>query len=525
MRILAGIALALVVSCGPSEKEPRTSRPSIVFVSIDTLAARHLSLYGYERETSPELDRFAREAVVFQHCVANAPYTTPSYTSQFTGLYTGSLDTGHWEREGGELLRWSIPEGRETLAERLAAAGYRTAAFVDNPLAGARFGLGQGFEVYDESAAEISSLKPGGGMDLVVSLGEGWLEDLRPGEPFFLFLQALDCHAAYTPFAPYAGRFGGDPWSGGEREEAIGGPYRYGVIPDNVAKPVLAEPLPARARTAPFVAAYDEEITAVDAAFGRLLASLESRGLLDDTIIVFTADHGESLLEHDWFFQHGTNYEEVLHVPLVIRLPGGAARRVAASVQLVDLFPTLLELVALPYDADTLHGRSLVTLLNGGTLPPVPILAGPDLHGGWALLHDGWKLVEARPAVGRHHTVLSHPRVRKWLVERHGGTQDLPADQVEAAVARAPDPKKLWEEVTAALAGPYHELYRLDDDPGELVDLAAAEPERVAELARLLARELERAEKARRAVPPGARVVADEELLREMEALGYAGDH
>ena len=305
-------------------------RPPIVLVSIDTLAARHLSLYGYPRATTPHLDRFAEEAAVFEACDANAAWTTPSYMSQLTGQSSSTF----WSDLSDELfgdLEWShyyLSDPHWTLAEMLRARGYRTAAFVDNLKIGAHLGLDQGFEVYDTSAAELSYDVVGGGVHHVVRRALAWLDGLENDAPVFLFVQALDVHAPYLPYEPWAGRFQGDEHATegdglvSHRRNGV-----WGAVPRYVARP-LFEPdaeLPERIALAPIVAAYDEEILATDKAFGHLLDELAERGL-GDAVVVFSADHGEAMLEHDAWFSHHTVYQDTIHVPLVLRAAGSPRR-------------------------------------------------------------------------------------------------------------------------------------------------------------------------------------------------------
>src|SRR4030095_7462945 len=160
-----------------------------------------------------------------------------------------------------------------------------------------------------------------------------------------LFVQAFDVHAPYLPAAPWAGTFSGDGLDDEQVTVPVSeNPAVMGRVPAYVANPLSAKgPLPERVCTAPFIAAYDEEILGLDDALGGFFAALRQRGLLDAAVVVFSADHGESMVEHSRYFGHNTSYDEVLHVPLLVRLPGGrgGGRRVEDTVQLVDLYPTI----------------------------------------------------------------------------------------------------------------------------------------------------------------------------------------
>jgi arylsulfatase A-like enzyme len=486
-----------------------------------------MSLHGYERETTPRLDRFAEDAVVFEHCWANAPWTTPSYMSQFTGLYATSFRVPAEEREE-DGPAWWLADAHLTLAERLAEAGYRTAAFVDNPNVAPEWGFGQGFELYDTSAAEIPVEDAAGGIRHLVPLALEWLDGLEEGERFFLFVQALDVHGPYLPDGEWKGLFAGAQSSVPDRRVPIALSHDgiLGAIPKYIADPVQQEG-ETSLRVRPLVDAYDEEIRALDDCVGSFLEELGERGWLDETLVVFSADHGESLVEHDSYFDHQLVHGEDLHVPFVVRPPGGLAggRRVATRVQLVDLLPTVLELSGLDVPGG-LHGRSLAPLIQGDSLPEVPIVAHGDYLESRSIVLDGWKLIESRPSpdAGGVTAFLTAPRTREWIAQRfpeYAGkvynTHEMPPSIFEGT-----DPGALFEEASKELYGPFHELYRLERDPGELVDLAVREPQRVVELLERLDAESERAERARR---QDARAqdqpVLSPEMLEELRKLGY----
>ena len=509
------------------ELEQPVARPPIVFVSIDTLAAEHLSLHGYHRPTTPNLEAFADEAVVFDRCRANAPWTVPSYLSQFTGLYprAHSLDPPT-DKEGRPrprhtLVSWQkqrLSPDHLALAERLRAAGYRTAAFWENPWFGVEpLGLARGFDRW----LGPKGARPGLAGRAVEGLG--WLDGLDPTSPWFLFLQSTEPHGPYRAPAPFRGTFSKDLAAGPSRPVAAEGEAAYGTIPQSIARGAVPEgsPLPATLAVEPLRAAYDEEILAMDAAFGELIRGLEAGGWLERAIVIFAADHGESMDEHEFLFGHGALYDEHLHVPLVVRLPGGkhGGRRIADPVQLVDLVPTVLELVDLS-PPRAVHGSSLVEALEGRAQPAArPVLAEGGSQDQSTLVDGRWKLIvsepwTARPAAQRSHPALS-PDQREALAS-------------ELATARAAGGATFDEARWSAdwlrrtLGGERVELYDLRADPEERRDLAREHPDVVARLRGLLEAERRRAEAVRRpeAAPGGA---LDPGALRDLEALGYAG--
>ena len=336
--------------------------PNVVIVSIDTLRADHLSLYGYDRETSPHLDRWAgTRGVVFRETVAPSPWTLPSHVSLFTGQ--DAL------RHGVNFLS-PAPASLEMLAERLHARGYRTVALTDGGYMHPRFGLSQGFDAYRfEYPASSRRERLPEAMDRLLE----WLGVLAAGdEPFLLFFHTYAVHEPYFAREPYFERFGGEapappgsPLRAETRERAMqrdeGFRGRRGFVLFDAAGREQ------RARTedlARIGALYDSGIAYVDAQLPRLLEALDEPGLASRTLVVITSDHGEALGDHD-FGGHGHLYDDTLLVPLVIAGPGlRGGRQVKTPVRLVDVAPTLLELLQLPVGAE-LDGASLVPLLDG----------------------------------------------------------------------------------------------------------------------------------------------------------------
>ena len=507
----------------------------MIFVSIDTFAAGHSSLYGYGRRTTPRLEALAAEAVTFRRCKANAPYTLQSYMSQLTGLYPAAHTIQGAGRPEGvrdtHLIAWEhyrIADGRWTLAEALRAAGYRTAAFVDNPWLAPGFGFAQGFDHFDASAAAIHGLDPEGGVRHVLPRAREWLAERAPGEPFFVFLQFLDLHTPYMAREPWKSAFAGDGLVDAEHEAGVT-PSKINLfdhVPWMAARGLYerARDMPERMRTAPLVDAYDAKVLEMDQHLGELFDHLRARGLYDEAVLIVSADHGESMLEHRYFFNHGLLYEECLHVPLIVRLPGGrhGGRVVEEPVQLVDLYPTVLELAGLDPDRAHLHGRSLAPALAGAPLEPRPILAEGGVQTQRSLELDGWKLVESYPGEGEFRVMLTHPRLGgRFQAEVVPELERLAAAAEERGEAFDLD-AELKASLRRHLGGPVHELYHLPDDPTELRDRSAEEAGRVAALVEILHRERERALAAARAVESeGSADALSAEARAELERLGY----
>jgi arylsulfatase A-like enzyme len=516
-------------------EEPRpAARPPILFISIDTLAARHLSLYGYSRATTPHLEALARDAVVFERCVANAPWTLPSYLSVMTGLYPSAhlvqdLATGA-DAKLDNFDYWQIAPSRWTLAEALRARGYQTAGAVDSDWLSTRFRFDQGFDFYDDSAKGIDFRDPRGGIEYLADHFPRWLDGERdPRAPFFVFVHALDAHGPYLPEPPYLDRFAADLPADRRPAPAGAVPYTYGQIPDWMAWTLVAkdEPFPSSLPVEEIVARYDEAILKTDAGIERFLDIVRERGLYDDAVIVVTGDHGESF-SHD-FYSHGCLWEDVVHVPLIVKLPRNAhaGARVASSVQLVDLYPTLLELAGAEAARPWLHGTSLLRSIADPELPPRATYS-EEGHIAQAMIElDGLKLVELEPGLRAGvPQLLTHPRAPRAWIERNFPelTGEVLDEELRRAIEGRADFARLFQELQGLVRGPYYELYDLRSDPGELHDLAAERPEDVARLKALLDAERARAAEARAEARPIRTRTFDPAELERLKELGYGGD-
>lgn len=380
VRPAAAAAVLAAAACGCSWREP--ARPSVVLLVVDALRPDHLGCYGYGRPTSPEMDRLAARSVRFAEAVSVSSWTKPAVPSLLTSLYPSQH--GVWEGSGrnpeGGLESDVLGEEAVTLAEVLAGAGYRAAAFVRNAQLRAAFGFAQGFEAYRELESS--------GAELVERALE-WLDEVRresPSAPVFVYLHLLDTHWPYEPPPEAAAALGAAP---GERPDdfALREAVNRGIVALGTEQ--LWE----------IVLRYDAEIRGVDRAVGRLAAGLEERGLFEGSVLVLTSDHGEAFLEHGRLGHGGDLYEESLRVPLLLKLPGsrGAGRVVQARVTTLDVMPTILELAGLrPEARASCAGRSLLRFLGEGSGGP----AGPTFaevrHGRTvrkSVCLDGWKLV------------------------------------------------------------------------------------------------------------------------------------
>jgi arylsulfatase A-like enzyme len=429
---------------------PRARRPNVLLVTIDTLRADRLSAYGYGRATSPNLDRLAREGVLFEQCSSTANSTNPSHTSILTGT---NITTHGVADTPGTFTRTDLP----TLAERFRDAGYETAAVVSvRHLNGHISGFAAGFHDYFDVAEEETERQAADS----VSLARAWVA-ARVERPFFLWLHLFDPHALYDPPAPYdqsfvsrrspridvvlrrisaAEFFDTQPdLSDGERarlSDQFELPFLDSVVFNGIG---LTD-----SEVDYLDAMYDGEVAYTDASLADLLRELDARGVTDDTLVVVTADHGEALGEHEVYCNHRTLYDEVLHVPLIFRLPGKipAGRRISQPVSGIDVAPTILHYAGLPRNGD-LEGHSLKPAIeNSSSLPDKPVFAELNRYYASAVREDRWKLIIPRRDV-----------IEKWLP---------PGLQRDRILQRLP---------------PRNALFDLVEDPGETRDLVESHPD------------------------------------------------
>jgi len=328
---------------------PVASRMNVLLITIDTLRADHLGTYGYRRKTSPRIDALAAEGAVFEQAYTYWPKTRGSFVMMMTGLRP-SLN-GYRKKNPG------IVGFNATLASALNEAGYATAAVVDNLNVAAQHGYDKGFDRYRETWAEIEPFeKEMERSRLITEDAVRYLASPPADRPFFLWLHYVNPHAPYTPPAPFDTMFlDGDANSGPVLRPVKG--YRGGVREE--------WEVPGK-RLGYYVAQYDGEIAAVDQEVGKVLDSLRNGGAWANTMIVLSSDHGESLGEHDYYFDHGENvHDPCLRVPLIMRVPGappGVRSRALAST--LDLVPTILNATKTALLPD-LAGRSLLAQVAG----------------------------------------------------------------------------------------------------------------------------------------------------------------
>jgi arylsulfatase A-like enzyme/Tfp pilus assembly protein PilF len=400
---------------------PLVSGRNLLLVSIDTLRPDHLGCYGYASARTPRLDALARSGLRFEDVTTVMPLTLPAHSS----LMTGTFPPHHGVRDNGGFY---LNESETTLAEVLRERGYRTGGFVSCFVLDSRWGIAQGFEKYFDDF-DLSKNETGG-MDTIQRRGdetegraEEWLAEDR-SRPFFAWVHLYDPHAPYAAPEAFASAF---------------------------------------PRTA--VGAYDAEIAWTDSVVGRLLDSLDKAGRLKDTLVVVVGDHGESLGEHREPSHGFFIYDSTIRIPLIVAGPGVPAQGVRAHARIVDVLPTVLEILGVPRPV-SVQGRSLLALADGREVD--------------------------RPGFAE-----------SWYPRYHYGWSELQA---------------IRDSRYKLIRAPRRELYDLSQDPHETSDIASREPSRADALeAALLAL---RSEVQSQAAAKGPSTV-DPETEERLEALGY----
>lgn len=470
--LVAAVCLAAAQLGAPGDakadghRRPRSAdQPNVLVIVVDTLRADHLGTYGYGQHTSPNLDAFARDAVRFDHAFAQASWTRPSFATIMTGRYPSS----HRTMFKPDVL----PDAVDTLAESLQGQGYATAGFVTNFNVAPYFNFGQGFDEYhylepelvlwaNDTASRLSlysivrlvserflskKLKVENYYQDAKVVGrtvDAWL-DRKPDRPFFLFVGYMDPHDPY--FAH---------------------PY------DGTAVARVAMPHPDVSQAGRLTRLYDGEIRYWDQQFGRLIASLKRRGLYDNTLILVTADHGEELGDHGGFWHGTTLYDEQVHIPMIVRLPGGEASGTTVTdwVRHVDIAPTILRFTG----GRAREGMQGGDLFSAGRRP---VFAEED--------HEGNRLVSVR-------------------VPGEAGQADY-----KLVIANEGNPRGLAPT----------ELFDVEHDPRERQNLAPTEHDRVAQTREVLERSLRASSQG--AVDAQSHAL-DQNATERLRSLGYAGD-
>ena len=385
------IAIPLLVSCG---QESAANHRPVILISIDSLRADHCTPYGYQGElsgaaTTPWMQSLAESGATFEQCSAAAPWTLPSHISMLTGM--------HPMEHGVRARRFRLPANTENIAGKFKNAGYKTAAFYSAPFLHPSWGYYPGFDTYVGAApylnteeatdAMMNTAAPGirkfhdaadtdkENAPHVVDKALAWLEkDNRKNQPFFLFLHFWDPHYNYQAPDDYNRMFLPDFT---EADRKLGKEFTPRLPQEYSAHDIGR-----------IKAMYDAEIRYTDDQLARLFVKLHEWGLENEVIVAVVSDHGDHFGEHGQYFHHRTLYQEVIHVPMVVRASGliEPSTRSSASVSIYDIGPTLLDLAGLSAWPER-SGRSALPLLKEGNHEVMMDL----LHPGQKLDLRGWR--------------------------------------------------------------------------------------------------------------------------------------
>jgi arylsulfatase A-like enzyme len=395
--VLAFVAALSLASTGRTP-EPLSSRPDILLITIDSLRADALGSYGYRRQTSPNLDEFARGAVLITDAIAQAPFTKASVASLMTGLlpgthktYTSSKPAGSIMKRGGHVkgpfeLTDALPAELTTLAEALKASGYRTVGLITNPYLIADFGYDQGFSHYRFfNNGEVYTRAPE-----VLREALKIFTAPRSG-PVFVWVHLMDIHNPYRPGEPYRAMFRPDSPPQIISEEEIAPAVRIEGSRD----------------VRLYRARYDACIRDVDASLGAFFAALRRANAWDSTAVVVSADHGEEFYEHAHMGHNTSLFDAQVRVPLLMKIPGIRPARLRMAAQVMDLYPTLIHL-GTGRAAPASHGNDLIPVLLSER--QAERYAFAELPGkAWTVRSLDWKLVSSMPRTGQLYHVSVDP--------------------------------------------------------------------------------------------------------------------
>jgi len=431
--------------------------PSIVLITIDTLRADHLGTYGHPLETSPNLDAFAEEAVVFERVLSASGTTTPSHLSLLTGLYPHQ----HGVLGNRAVLRapFRSAPGTRTVAELLGESGYATAGIVSATPVKAATGMAAGFRDW------IEPDKPLWRCDRTASRAVGWLRR-QEVEPFFLWVHLWEPHAPNWPDSAHVGPFQRDPTYERLLDERRVDPRRVAVgTSEGMLRRFFvkgkAGPLPEidRRAMADLLARYDGDVRHVDECVGRVFAQLHATGAWDDAIVVVTSDHGQSLGQHGWL-AHNTMSLVGLEVPLMVRFPEGIAEPARYDVVAsgVDVMPTVLARFESPASDALLAQAAGEDLLSGSYARDAALGVGEspgprqEAPANWTLRVGDWKLQQRVGSPPRLFDLTVDPLELTDVARQHPERVERMKERAEALLSDRPRAISWGEEVTPELA-------------------------------------------------------------------------
>jgi arylsulfatase A-like enzyme len=462
------LAVCLLLTAAACSETERPRGPNVVLVTLESLRTDHVGAYGggswsrADVPVTPAIDAFAARSTVYRDAHSVTSWTLAAHASLFTGLYP----TGHQTDGPRDRLDDSYP----TLAEALRRAGYQTAGVVSGPYLRRTHNLHQGFELWDDSAASLTNVLAHDDVtnpQMEQALRRFVDRDRDPERPFFLFAYFWDPHFDFLPPAPYDTMFvGPDAEPIDAREFDTNPAIQPGMAPEQLAW---------------IEAQYAGEVRWTDEHVGRFIALLDERGLLDDTLVILTADHGEEFFDHGAKGHKNNLHAETVNVPLIVKYPGqreGVVDERLAS--LVDVVPTVLAVAGVSASFPV-QGRSLL---------------GP---------------ARARPVFFELLSV--------WYHQSPGG--DRFASRSRRYGVRKGRHKLLWHDAEDGSASGQETLFDVNVDPGEREDIAPREPARGRELRGVFDAGMQEARRIARRYRRGGEAQLSPEEIERLRALGY----
>lgn len=375
---------------------PLKERPALILITIDTLRPDHMSVYGYARATTPRLESWAARGTVFEQAFTYWPKTRGSFIAMMTGRTAGE--------SGYSAKHPEVHSFNPTLAETLQKEGYETAAFVDNANVAGSLGFSRGFNTYVETWADATLKDEVARTEAITKRGVEFIQSKGAKDGYFLWLHYVNPHAPYTPPAPFDAAFTDRP--GKDRTLKVVDGFFGGVARQ------WAEAMPGKTKLSDFVNAYDGEIAYSDVQVDEVLRALETLGGLARATVIISSDHGESLGEHDYYFDHGANlFDPVQRVPFILLGRGARPGRSQVLVSTLDIMPTLLDAARVSFPSG-LAGRSVLPFAAGRSESTRGTLFGENDRG-----HQGiWDL--------RHKLIDPDPRAAKSVRQLYDRVED-----------------------------------------------------------------------------------------------------
>jgi arylsulfatase A-like enzyme len=460
---LAPLILLILVTC---DSPPPKSSINVVVIVMDAARRDRFSLYGYDRETSPNLSNLAATSTTYNNAYSTGGWTPPAHASLFTGLFPIAHQTTQ--------EHWKMDDSLTTLAEMFKAEGYETIGIVENPMLNTRLNFDQGFSRYNETWRFPKEEE-----NIAFSFFKKNLAGRKTERPFFMFINLIEPHSPYNSSEQFHYRFVSD---------------RSVTIEENMWREFYSGKKTFTENEIRHLnELYDAEILYVDYVVGQMIEELKAKGIWEKTVFIVTSDHGENIGDHDMMDHVFSLHESIIRIPLIIHYPKlfPFGIRYDYPVQITDIFPTLLEIIGADAKRYPSQGRSLLGRKGEDIAPvlseyyyPKQVLEGMDKKG--LLKHDG----ENMP-------IDKYKRRIKALINK--------------------DMKLIWG------SDGKHELYDLRKDPEEKENLIASQEysQSARELLDLLNTLVKKYDLKIQKAPPAKDEEIDEETIKRLKSLGY----